>query len=228
MKPDVGSPNKTLTRVAHDLTQPLSAIVAATRLLRSSADHVTHEKASAVIEHQTVYMQSLLEDLLDDLRERRRCTLEGFARIDVRTLVERVLDTNEAVCLQRQLKASARLPANPVWVDGNVTRLQEILWNLMSNAVRYTPAGGTIVVDVTIHDEAVIVAVTDTGRGLERDEIRRIFRAFVKGECGNAEGLGVGLAVAWELAQAHGGKIEVRSQGRGKGSEFCLVLPAIS
>jgi len=228
MKPNVGSHNKTLARVAHDLSQPLSAIVAATRVLRSSGDHVTHDKASAVIEHQTSYMQSLLNDLLDDVRQRRACMLEGFVRVDIRGIVERVLDANEPVCLQRQLTASARCPERPVWVDGDEMRLQEILWNLISNAVRYTPAGGAIAVDVTVHDDAVIVAVMDTGDGLEREEIRRIFRAFVKGECGNPEGLGVGLAVAWELAQAHGGKIEVRSQGRGKGSEFCLVLPAIS
>src|SRR3970040_1745467 len=76
MKPNVGSHNKTLARVAHDLSQPLSAIVAATRVLRSSGDHVTHDKASAVIEHQTSYMQSLLNDLLDDVRQRSACMLD--------------------------------------------------------------------------------------------------------------------------------------------------------
>jgi signal transduction histidine kinase len=187
---------------------------------------VTHDKASAVIEHQTLFMRSRVNDLVDDVRQHRRCLLEGFARLDIRTVIQRVLDANDPVCVQRQLRTTAKLPERPVWVDGDATLLQEILRNLISNAVRYTPEGGAIAVDVTVHDDEVIVSVTDTGHGLEREEIRRIVRAFVRGECGNPKGGGLGLAVAWEFAQGHGGKIDVRSQGRGKGSEFRLVLPA--
>jgi signal transduction histidine kinase len=187
---------------------------------------VTHDQASATVEHQALYIQSPVNDLLDDVRQHRLCILEGFARLDIRTIIQPVLGASEPVCVQRQLQTTARLPETPVWVDGDATCLQEILWNLVSNAVRYTPEGGAISVDVTIHDDAVIVSVTDTGHGLEREEIRRICRAFVRGGCGKPEGLGLGLAVAWALAQAHGGKIDIRSQGRGKGSEFRLVLPA--
>jgi len=226
MKPEIDHQDSPLARVAHELSQPLSAIVAATRVLRSSGDPGAVDRAGAVIEHQMIYMQSLVNDLLADARQHCSQMLVRYTRLDVREVVKSVLDANEAVCAKRQLTTTAELPDGPVWVDGDAVRLQEILWNLMSNAVRHTPRGGTIAVDVTPHDDIVIIAVRDTGSGLERREIRRIFRAFVQGECGTPDGLGLGLAVAWDLARSHGGTIDVRSEGRGRGSEFRVVLPS--
>jgi signal transduction histidine kinase len=124
------------------------------------------------------------------------------------------------------LTTTAELPDEPVWVDGDAVRLEEILWSLMSNAVRHTPRGGTIAVDVTPHDDTVVIVVRDTGSGLEHREIRRIFRAFVHGDCATADGLGLGLALAWDLARSHGGTIDVRSDDRRWRSEFRAVLPS--
>jgi hypothetical protein len=88
---------------------------------------VINDKASAVIEHQTLFMRSRVNDLVDDVRQHRRCLLEGFARLDIRTVIQRVLDANDPVCVQRQLQTTGKLRERPVWVDGDATLLQEIL-----------------------------------------------------------------------------------------------------
>jgi len=222
----IGRSDKGVACVAHELSQPLNAIVAAARLVRTSGNPAAIDRARTVLERQAVYMQALLNRLLDDARNHRSHALLRLDRIDIRRVVAEVLDANEVALAEHRLRATAIMPEGPVWVDGDGVRLQEILWNLLTNAVRYTPPNGEIVVRVTVHEDHVLVAVRDTGSGLRPREMRSIFVAFTQGECGHADGLGLGLAVAREIARAHGGTIDVRSDGRGRGSEFRLILPS--
>jgi len=164
--------------------------------------------------------------LLDDARRHRWYAVGHFVPVDVCDIVRDVIEASRILCVQRGLEVTSDLPDEPVWADGDFVSLQEIVWKLLANAVRYTPAGGTIVARVSEDDDQVVVAVCDTGIGLEPREIRRICGAFAQGECGSAKGVGLGLAIARELARAHGGTIGVRSAGRGRGSEFRLTLPS--
>lgn len=218
--------DKALACIAHELSQPLTAIVAAARLVRTSDNQAAIDRARTVLERQALYMQALLHRLLEDVRNHRSHALLRLGRIDVRLVVAEVLDANQVAFAEHRLTATTVMPEQPVWVDGDGVRLQEILWNLIANAVRYTPPDGQIAVRVTSHEDHVLVAVRDTGSGLRHREMRRIFGAFAQGECGKADGLGLGLAVAREIARAHGGTIDVRSDGRGRGSEFRLILPS--
>ena len=215
-----------LACVAHELSQPLTAIVAAARLVRTSDSQAAVDRACTILERQAVYLQALLNRLLDDVRNHRSHAVLRLDRIDIRRVVAEVLDANEVAFAEHHLRATTVMPEWPVWVDGDGVRLQEILWNLITNAVRYTPPDGQIVVRVTSHEDHVLVAVRDTGSGLRPPELRAIFGAFAQGECGHPDGFGLGLAVAREIARAHGGTIDVRSEGRGRGSEFRLILPS--
>jgi signal transduction histidine kinase len=220
-----GDHDDELIRIAHELSQPLTALVAAARLAQSD-NPATANRARGAIERQATYMQALVNGLLEGARIHGSRAAAGMARIDMRDIVARVLDANEAVFAEQRLQVTSSIPEEPAWVHGDDMRLQEILWNLLTNAIRHTPPGGTIAVGVTMHDDHVVVTVRDTGGGLRPGEMRRIFGAFVQGERGTTEGLGLGLAVARELAQRHGGTIDVSSGGRGQGSEFSLILPA--
>jgi signal transduction histidine kinase len=226
MNPRIDDSDSGLASVVHELRQPLTAIVAAARLVRTSDDEAAVDRARTILERQALYMQALLNRLADDARNCRSDALLQLDRIDVCRVVGDVLDANEMVFAEHRLEVTTVMPEQPVWIDGDTVRLQEILWNLIANAVRYTPPGGQIVVRVALHEHHVFIAVRDTGSGLRPGEMHTIFGSFSQGDCGHADGLGLGLAVAREFARAHGGTIDVRSEGRGRGCEFTLVLPS--
>lgn len=214
-----------LTRIVHDLSQPLNALLAAARVLRSATSQATIDRASTTIERQAAYMHELIGKLLYDRRHGAGAAT-AFESVDICEIVAEVLDASQALCATHRLDASAILPGIPLRVAGDPVSLREILWNLISNAVRHTLPGGRIVVHVTSRGREVLISVSDTGTGLETDEIAAILRAFAEGAHTREGRRGFGLAVVWELARAHGGAIDVRSAGRGRGSEFVVMLPA--
>src|SRR5688572_6839945 len=170
--------------IAHELSQPLAAIVAAARLVRTSDDQAAVDRARTILERQAVYMQALLNRLLDDARNHRFDALLRLDRIDIRRVVGDVLDANEMAFVEHRLAVTTVMPERPVWIDGDAVRLQEILWNLIANAVRYTPPGGQIIVRVALHEDHVAVAVRDSGSGLRPGEMKTIFGSFSQGDCG--------------------------------------------
>jgi len=214
-----------LARFAHDLAQPLNAIGAAAQIVRASADRAAVDRAARVIERQTLYLREFVSRILDEVGDRHWHAVRHFVPVDMCDIARQVIEANRILCMQGGRQLVEDIPAGPVWVDGDVVSLQEIVWNLLANAVRYTPSGGSIHVRVSADDDQVIVAIRDTGIGLEPPEINRIFKEFAQGERGSPEGRGLGLTIAWRLARVHGGGIDVRSDGRGRGSEFRLRLP---
>jgi len=222
---DLGREATLLARVAHDVAQPLNAILAAMQILRISDDRTAVDRAAQVIDRQVQYLRAFVTRVLDDARLHRQHASGRFVRVDTCDIVTRVIEAARILCVQRGLDLTSDVPDRPAWVDGDPVSLQEIVWNLLSNAVRYTPDGGTILVRVAEDGDHVVVTVCDTGIGLEADEIRRIFRPFGQGDSGSPHGAGLGLAIARELAGAHGGSITARSAGRGHGSEFRVTLP---
>jgi signal transduction histidine kinase len=214
-----------LARVAHDLIQPLNAIGAAAQVVRVSADRAAVDRAARVIERQASYLREFVDRILDEARNRHWHPARHFVPVDICEIARQVIEANRVLCTQGGLQLVEDIPAGPVLVDGDPVALQEIVWNLLANAVHYTPAGGSIRVRVLADDDQVVVAIRDTGIGLEPSEINRLFRGVTESERSGPERRGLGLAIASTLAQVHGGGIDVRSDGHGCGTEFRLRLP---
>jgi signal transduction histidine kinase len=127
---------------------------------------------------------------------------------------------------QQHQELVVTVPSVPITIQADPSRLQQMLLNLLSNASKYTPPGGHIHLTVTVEASEAVIRVTDDGAGISHEVLPHIFELFTRGEpAGEVHGLGVGLAVVKELATLHGGGVEARSPGRGKGSVFTLRLP---
>lgn len=220
-----------LAILAHELRQPLAAIFAALAVLRQHvAQHVATERTAAersiaVVERQTGHLRRLVEDLLDASR-----IVRGEVVLQRRPLnaVDVVRDAVEAArprADERRQHLECRLPDAPIVVDADPTRLQQVLLNVLSNAIRYTPPGGDIQLVVERESDRVAIRVRDSGEGIAADELSRIFSLFVRAGERRGSGLGIGLAVARSLTELHGGAIDAASEGLGRGSEFRITLP---
>ncbi|NRF68185.1 response regulator [Aquincola sp. S2] len=218
-----------LATLAHELRNPLAPIANAAALLRSpSADAATRELAHTILERQLRQMVRLIDDLLDVSRVTTGKLSLHAERIDLVAVLRAAIELAEPLARQHQLRLAAQLPPHPCTMHGDAARLSQVFSNLLNNACRYTPAGGQI--DVTLEESGseVEVAVRDTGIGVEPAMQQRVFELFEQAnkrlERGNA-GLGIGLTLARQLVQLHGGEITLESAGLGHGSTVRVRLP---
>jgi PAS domain S-box-containing protein len=220
-----------IAMLSHELRNPLAALSAASHVLRRSPSGAPHAiKASAVVERQTAHMARLIEDLLDI----SRITMGKLA------LERQPLDFGRAVSAmvhawrvagRLEGRAKVAVDARSIWVDADPARLEQIVSNLLDNALKFTPAAGSV--RVTVRQEAgdAVLRVADTGRGIEREALERVFEPFVQGtqDAARAEGgMGLGLALVKRLGEAHGGSVAVESEGAGRGATFTVRLPAVT
>ncbi len=218
-----------LANVSHELRTPLTAMVGWISLLRGARiDGPQREHGLAVIDRNARSLARLIDDLLDiTSNESRRIALSPEP-LDLGALAASVVDSLAPV-----IRESA-IPVRTSWgpgcvVHGDVERLQQVVWNLLTNALRYTPRGGRIEVSVTRDAETISLRVGDTGRGLTRDELSQVFNRFWRadGESGRSGGgLGIGLAIVRSIVDLHGGRVTVESDGPLRGSTFTVTLPA--
>ncbi len=214
-----------LAQVAHELRQPLHAITAATGLLQTpNSPESSRQRAMAVLGRQTNQLGLLIDDLLDLSRLSRHELQLHTSRIDLCEIAEDSLNVISADVAARHIDVSSSIPACPVHVTADPTRVRQILSNLLSNAVKFTPQGGKVDLALEVGPSYVVMRVRDNGRGIPADRLRVIFDMFQKGD-GGSTGLGIGLAVVKGLAEMHGGSVEARSEGPGRGSEFVVTLP---
>jgi signal transduction histidine kinase/ActR/RegA family two-component response regulator len=219
-----------LATLAHELRNPLAPIRMAVSLVRS---HPPGDAARYldVIDRQAENLSRLVDDLLDVARiTRGRIELRN-EEVDVATIVARAVDATRHVVDLRRHAASVTLPAHPVHVLGDPVRLEQVLVNLLLNAAKYTPCGGQIWLTVEPAADHVEVRVRDTGVGIAPELLERVFDLFQQAErsLDRADGgLGIGLTVARRLVEMHGGTIEARSDGPGRGAEFTLRLPRVA
>jgi signal transduction histidine kinase/CheY-like chemotaxis protein len=213
--------------LGHEFRNPLSAIVGAVHLLDRLDPHEERTRhAREVIARQARNITRLVEDLLEINR-----IANGKVRLDLQPMelaetVRRCLATLGA----RTEGHRVSLEAEEVWVTADPVRLEQIVVNLLDNAVKYTPVGGAVHLRVARERGHAVLRIRDTGVGIPHDVLPRIFDLFVQGEPGAARGrggLGVGLAVVQSLARLHGGTIEASSEGPGRGSTFSLRLRRI-
>jgi PAS domain S-box-containing protein len=218
-----------IATLAHELRNPLSPIRSSAHIikLRQPTDSVI-VRAQEMIERQATQMARLVDDLLDISRI-------TFGRVELRRehcslteLVAHAVESMRGTIAGAHHRLELRLPDDRLPVDADPARINQILLNVLSNAVRFTPAGGTITVSASREGAHARVCVADTGVGIDPGMLERIFEMFVQerpsGLAGSS-GLGIGLGLARKLTAMHGGTLVGRSEGHGRGSEFVLHLP---
>jgi len=218
-----------LALLAHELRNPLAPILAAAALLRrprATAEAV--ERSAAIIERQARTLARLLDDLLDVSRITRGRIELRCETVSLAEAVTSALEATRPLVEERRLAVSVALPASPVYVEADRTRLEQIVVNILGNAAKYTPAEGRVSVAVSEEAGEAVLRIRDTGIGIPDDMLARIFDLFTQGDqslAHTAGGLGVGLTLARRLVELHGGRISAASDGPGRGSEFTIRLP---
>jgi signal transduction histidine kinase len=222
-----------LAALSHELRTPLNPVL----LLASAAARDFALPAAVRADFETIQKNVELEArLIDDLLDLTRIT-RGKLPLDVREIelhaaLENAIAVVQTEISEKEITLTRRLTTAHSTVWGDAVRLQQICWNLLKNAVKFTPRGGQITVETGTDAEGQIeLAVVDTGIGLTAEELARIFEPFVQGEHASGSGshrfggLGLGLAISRMLVEMHSGHIRASSPGRGQGAEFTIVLP---
>jgi PAS domain S-box-containing protein len=218
-----------LSVVSHELRSPLNAILGYTRINRAN----THNSAlvahnSEIVERAARTQQKLIEDLLDTAR-----IISGKLRLEIaptnlRIVLEDALSIVGPAAEARRIELSASLDAAPQEMIGDAERLRQIVWNLLQNAIKFTPEGGRVELRAERDQRLVRLIVSDTGRGIAPEFLPQIFDRFSQTDLSRTRrhgGLGLGLALARQLVELHGGTIEAASEGAGKGATFTVTLP---
>jgi signal transduction histidine kinase len=220
--------NHFLARLAHELRNPLAAIANACHLLRERCPEDPEEKpVFEVLERQTQRLGRLVDDLLDVARiTSGRITLRE-ERVDLRDTLRNVLLANRQEADAKGLRCVLELPPEPLVVIGDSLRLEQIVTNLMTNAVKHTDPGGDIVLSAWTDADEAVLRVRDSGIGIQRNRLPGLFDEHARNRLGvepARSGLGLGLIVVRELVELHGGRVSVDSDGKGLGSEFTVFL----
>jgi PAS domain S-box-containing protein len=213
-----------IATIAHELRQPLAAIQGALAMMRARVTREKGERARTILERQVAQLSRLVDDLLDASRIAQGIVTLRRERTSLNDIIEAAINDAQSLIRDREQYLNVACPREPVWLDADAQRLQQVLSNLLTNASKFTGRHGRITVRVEPGPEAVIVRVRDTGRGIAADVLPRIFELFAQATP-DERGLGIGLAVVRGLVEAHGGRVEARSSGPGQGSEFTVHLP---
>lgn len=218
-----------LALLAHELRNPLAPIRTGLQVLRLSAsDEAAAARVHAMMERQVEHMVRLVDDLLDISRiSRGKLELRREA-VRVQDVVEQAIEATRPAIDAGRHALAVSLPAAPLWVNGDDTRLVQVLSNLLHNAAKYTPPGGRIGLDVEPVPEGVALRVTDDGAGIVAEMLPRVFDMFVQADRTLVRahgGLGIGLSLVRRLVEMHGGAVVAESAGAGRGSRFTVVLP---
>jgi signal transduction histidine kinase len=214
--------------LAHELRNPMAALQGAVRLLRSAPEGPQAATARAIIERQSAHMGRLVHDLLDV-----HLVLHGKSPLSPQVLdLGEVVDEalNNLALAGRFDQHAVQRAVHPIAVRGDAVRLQQIVTNLVDNALKYTPAGGTVTVELDRDGQQARLRVRDTGEGMSAEMMERAFQLFVQGERSLDRpqgGLGLGLPLVQRLVEMHGGLVGVHSDGRGRGCCFTVMLPAL-
>jgi signal transduction histidine kinase/ActR/RegA family two-component response regulator len=218
-----------LAMLAHELRNPLAPIHNAVQLMRSP--QLPPEQlvwTREVIERQVRHLTKLVDDLLDVSRITRGKINVVRESIELATVVERAVETVQPMLVVQRHELVVKVEPEPLLLDGDLTRLTQIVGNILSNAIKYTDDGGRIELTAGSIGDDVEIRVRDNGIGIEPEVLPLVFDLFAQASQLNGRsqtGLGIGLALAKRLAEMHGGDVQASSDGPGKGSEFVVRLP---
>jgi PAS domain S-box-containing protein len=216
--------------LAHELRNPLAPIRNAVHVFKIKGLPDDLQWGRDVIDRQVSVMARLLEDLLDVSRiSLHRLDLRR-ERVALQSVLDAALETSRPVIDANRHALTVSLPSQPVMLDADPVRLAQVLANLLNNAAKYTDAGGAIELTAAVQGPELVVSVKDGGIGIAAEMLPQIFEIFSQAKSAQLRsqgGLGIGLALVKGLVDLHGGTIEVRSEGIGRGSEFIVRLPCV-
>jgi signal transduction histidine kinase len=221
-----------LAVLSHELRTPLTPVLAAVQLLQRRSGLSTEVRDPLEIIKRNAQLQArLIDDLLDLTRIAQGKLELNCKPVNICTVIERAVEIAKPDIDARRLQFRVALKDRPHPVNGDASRLQQVVWNLLTNAVKFTPEGGYVGLRCEREDEHVIIEVSDSGIGIEPHDAGRIFDAFEQGGRAMTRqfgGLGLGLAIVKRLVELHHGKISVYSEGRNRGAKFRVELPLCS
>jgi PAS domain S-box-containing protein len=216
-----------LAMLGHELRNPLAPIVTALHLMRLRGG-ASLERERAVIERQVSHLVRLVEDLLDVSRVVRGELRLERAPVEVATVVANAIEVAGPLVEERRHRLTVSVPRSGLLLDADAERIAQVVTNLVTNAAKYTPSGGQITVLARADAGQVLLEVSDDGAGIAPELLSVVFDPFTQGRQGldrKEGGLGLGLAIARQLIVAHGGTIEARSEGPGRGTTMVVRLP---
>jgi CheY-like chemotaxis protein len=231
-----------LAMLSHELRNPLAAIAHAGQLLarpraerprpeesgRQSPDGEETASLAALIGRQTRHLGRLVDDLLDVSRFTRGLTGIQVAPVELGAVVAGAVEMAQPMIAARRHRLDVSLPAEPLWLEADATRLVQVLGNLLDNAAKFTPPGGRLRLEVERCDTEVAIAVRDNGPGITPELLPHVFDLFVQADRSLARshgGLGIGLTLVRSLVEMHGGRVSAASDGQGHGTEITIRLP---
>ena len=218
-----------LATLSHELRTPLNAILGYTRmLLGPAAESERRQHYLKVVERNATALAEIVEDVLDVSRIVTGKLTVRSEPVDLIQIVQLATDTVLPAAHERQVQVECSIETTRAVVVGDINRLQQVLWNLMTNAVKFTPSGGRVAVVLRQDGDRAVVIVTDTGVGIAAPFLTHIFEPFRQADTRPSRehgGLGLGLAITRRLVEVHGGSITAESGGEGKGATFTVMLP---
>jgi signal transduction histidine kinase len=233
----VESANRTkdhfLAMLSHELRTPLTPVISALESLETGPAQTEDTRSALAMIRRNIELETqLIDDLLDFTRIARDKMQLRFAPVDAHLAISSVVEICRAEADSKKLRVHLNLRANPHHVAADAAKFQQIIWNLLKNAVKFTPDAGEIAISSSNPSpEVLMISVRDTGIGMEPEIMQRIFDPFEQGNRSFERrfgGLGLGLAISKSLAQAHGGTLTAQSDGRDRGSTFLLSMQTIS
>jgi signal transduction histidine kinase/ActR/RegA family two-component response regulator len=218
-----------LATLSHELRTPLTAIVGWVQLLRMGTLDAEESAHGLEIIDRSVAMQTrLIEDLLDISRIVAGKFQVQMRLMDFRTAVQAAVEIVRPQADAKHLQLELQLGAGPAWVQGDPGRLQQVVWNLLSNSVKFTPDRGRISVELAACDQSLELSVSDSGQGISPGFLPHVFDRFWQADSTTTRsygGLGIGLALVRSVVESHGGDVAAQSDGEGRGSRFTVRLP---
>ena len=219
-----------LAMLAHELRNPLAPIRNALYLLkRGEVDRIATEDVRAMMERQVNHLARLIDDLMDVSRISSGKVELRMEVVELATVVARALEISQPLMVQKHHELRVDLPNEPIFLDADPTRLEQVLDNLLTNAAKYTDPGGNIALSARRDGDTLVVRLRDNGIGIEPKKLPHVFDLFVQAERRldrSQGGLGLGLSLVRSLVEMHGGTVAAASEGLGRGCAFEVRLPA--
>jgi signal transduction histidine kinase/ActR/RegA family two-component response regulator len=220
-----------IATVSHELRTPLNAIYGWVAMLRTGTlDPARQAHALEVIDRNTRAQSALVEDLLDMSRAIQGSLRLGMEPLDLAVVLDAAIESLRPTAAARQIAVEAQAERGVAFVSGDPGRVQQVLWNLLSNALKFTAPGGRIDARVDVADGAAVVSIRDSGQGIAREFLPHVFDRFRQEDATvtrTHSGLGLGLSLVRHLVELHGGVITAESEGKGRGATFTIRLPLL-
>jgi signal transduction histidine kinase/ActR/RegA family two-component response regulator len=221
-----------LAVLSHELRSPLNPILGWAKLLLSrQLDEATTQRALEAIERNARLQAQMIDDLLDISRILREKLILTIAPVHLIPIIEDALETVQSAAAAKAIHIQPQLDDTPFQIPGDATRLKQVIWNLLSNAIKFTPQGGQVTIRLHYSDSLAQLQVMDTGMGISADFLPYIFDHFRQADSTTTRlfgGLGLGLAIAKQIVDMHGGTIQAISPGEGQGTTFTVQLPLMT